>query len=152
MSIFPFCLMFSSILQHHFYTPWKRQKTFRFLISDVFRGSRNGAAEQLKALKQRARSKFEDNVFNWRCGPLSSIPAIFYWFILFFTLLATSFGCIRCSFEQNTKKLIVYLRNLSGNNNFTLNWLSWKTIVPLVSPLSNYTLTTKEVLGRKHCS
>ena len=36
----------------------------------------------------------------------SSIPAKFYWF-----------SCIRCSFEQNTRKLLAYLRNLSDNKN-----------------------------------
>ena len=56
--------------------------------------------------------------FQLMSGPLSSIPAKFYWFILFFKLLVTSFSCIRCSFEQNTRKLVVYLRNLSDNNNF----------------------------------
>ena len=28
------------------------------------------------------------------------------------------FSCIRCSFEQNTKKLMIYLRSLSDKNNF----------------------------------
>ena len=28
------------------------------------------------------------------------------------------FSCIRCYYEQNTRKPIVYLRNLSDNNNF----------------------------------
>ena len=46
------------------------------------------------------------------------IPAKFCWFILFCTLLAIFFSCIRCSFEQNTRKFNVYLRNLSENSNF----------------------------------
>ena len=28
------------------------------------------------------------------------------------------FSCVRCSFEQNTRELIAYMRNLSENNNF----------------------------------
>ena len=50
---------------------------------------------------------------------LSSVPAKFYWFILFCTLIKPLlFSCISCSFEQNTMKLIVYLRKLSENSNF----------------------------------
>ena len=64
------------------------------------------------------QEKFGDNVFSWRSGLLSSIPAKVYWFILFYTLLATFFSCIRCSYEQNERKLIVYFRNLSDNNDF----------------------------------
>ena len=44
--------------------------------------------------------------FNWESALHSSIPAKFYWF-----------SCIRCSFEQNTRKLLAYLRNLSENKN-----------------------------------
>ena len=59
------------------------------------------------------QKKFWGNVFSWGSG-LLSIPAKPYWFILFcFALL---FSCIRCSFEENTRKLIVYLRNLSDHN------------------------------------
>ena len=38
-----------------------------------------------------------------------------YYFVYFLTLL---FSCIRCSFEQNTRKLTVQLINLPGNKNF----------------------------------
>ena len=49
--------------------------------------------------------------FNWESALHSTIPAKFYWF-----------SCIRCSFEQNTRKLLAYLRNLSENkNSFLLN-------------------------------
>ena len=44
--------------------------------------------------------------FSWESALHSSIPAKFYWF-----------SCVRCSFEQNTRKLLVYLRNLSENKN-----------------------------------
>ena len=37
------------------------------------------------------QKKFGDNVFSWGSGLLPLIPAKFYWFILFCTLLATSF-------------------------------------------------------------
>ena len=47
----------------------------------------------------------------------SSIPANFIdsYFPHFEQL---HFSCIRCSFEQNTKKLMIYLRSLSDMNNF----------------------------------
>ena len=48
----------------------------------------------------------------------SSKAAKFYWFILFCTFLASCFYLCKCSFEQNTRNLIVYLRNLSEKNNF----------------------------------
>ena len=38
-----------------------------------------------------------------------------YCFSRFFSLL---FSGIKCSFEQNTRKLVVHLRNLSDHNNF----------------------------------
>ena len=37
--------------------------------------------------------------------------------IVLHTISHFFFGCIRCYFEQNTRKLIVYLRNLLDNNN-----------------------------------
>ena len=62
--------------------------------------------------------KFGDNVFSCGSGLLPSIPAKLYWFILLCSLLAMLlFSCMTCSFEQSTRKLIVYLRNLSENNN-----------------------------------
>ena len=63
------------------------------------------------------QKKFGDNVISWAFGLLSSIPAKFYSFI-FCTLLATFFLAIQRSFEQKTKRFIVYLRNLSENNDF----------------------------------
>ena len=48
----------------------------------------------------------------------SSKAAKFYWFILFCTFLASCFYLCKCSFEQNTRNLIVCLRNLSEKNNF----------------------------------
>ena len=53
--------------------------------------------------------------FKLGSGLLSSILAKVLFFSHFQSLL---FSCIRCSFEQNTRKLFVYLRNESENNIF----------------------------------
>ena len=58
--------------------------------------------------------KFGDNIFSWGSYQNSSIPAKFYWLVLFYTLLSTFFSFIRCSFKQNMWKL----RNLSDNKSF----------------------------------
>ena len=58
----------------------------------------------------RIQRKLEGNVFSRGSNLPSLIPANVYWFI--------SFSCIRYSFEQNTWKVIVYLRNLSESNHF----------------------------------
>ena len=94
---------------------WKedfQDEVFFFSRKIKFLGCSNSLLWQCHIQK-----KFGDNIFSRGSGLLSSITAKFYWFILFCTLLAT-FSCVRCSFEQNTRKLIVYLRNLSANNNF----------------------------------
>ena len=55
--------------------------------------------------------------FQLRSGLLSRIPETFmdlHCFVHFHPIL---FSCIRCRFEQNTRQLVDYLRNLSDNNN-----------------------------------
>ena len=96
---------------------WKedfQDEVFFFSRKIKFLGCSNSLLWQCHIQK-----KFGDNIFSRGSGLLSSITAKFYLFILFFTLLAT-FSCVRCSFEQNTRKLIVYLRNLSDSNIFFL--------------------------------
>ena len=109
---------------------WKedfQDEVFFFSRKIKFLGCSNSLLWQCHIQK-----KFGDNIFSRGSGLLSSITAKFYLFILFFTLLAT-FSCVRCSFEQNTRKLIVYLRNLSANNNFFfssfLSTFSWAPIM-----------------------
>ena len=48
-----------------------------------------------------------------------------FYFAQFLPLL---FSCIRFSFEQNTRKLIVYLRYLPNNNNFLFLFLIFRDI------------------------
>ena len=58
------------------------------------------------------RKKFGDNVFNWGSGRLSQYQQNFIDLYCFAHCSPLLFSCIICSFQQNTKKPIVCLRNL----------------------------------------
>ena len=55
------------------------------------------------------------DVFSWSLVYFPQYHQIFIDLYCFSHFQPLLLGCMRCSFEQNIRKLIVYLRNLSGN-------------------------------------
>ena len=52
------------------------------------------------------------------CSPFVNTSKVLLISTMLHTFNHCLFSCLRCSFEQNTRELIAYLRNLSENNNF----------------------------------
>ena len=61
------------------------------------------------------QKKFGDNVFSCGSGWLPQYQQNFVGWYCFAHIQPLLFSYIRCSFEQNTRNLNVYLRNLSDN-------------------------------------